>query len=93
MNRTDAIELNNLWYHFLRNNQPGAHTYSACINKCGEQARGGGRCATCLADEMLKHGYDVTKPQWSRDGDGKVVQNWHPARERWKEPEGGSREA
>lgn len=84
MKRSDAERLNDLWHMFLRGHQPGIHTFSACSNKCGNTSRGGGRCTTCLANEMLELGYDVTKPQWSRDGDGRIVQNWHPERELWK---------
>lgn len=48
---------------------------------CGHRARGGGRCETCLAADLLeRYGLDVTTPQWSRDENGRIVTNWHPSR-------------
>ena len=29
-------------------------TYSACMNKCGNQSRGGGRCADCLTTALAE---------------------------------------
>ena len=77
MNNETAIKIERirfLWHEFLYQSAPGTHTYRDC--KCGGLARGTSMCATCIADELLTHGIDVTKPKWGRDENNRIKRLW-----------------
>lgn len=73
-----ANTIRRLWAAFLRDSQPGCHTMRTCPQCHAEATRNSDQCRTCAADMLLAYGIDVTKPQWSRDSTGRIVQNWHP---------------
>lgn len=44
----------NLLHTLRRGYQTGVHTYGACMNKCGNSARGAGLCGDCCEKEIAE---------------------------------------